>query len=378
MSIERRETRAGVTWRVRVHAGGRVVGDKTFTTKRAAEAWERQQKEALGGGHFVSPQRSRTAVSQVAAEFLEARVGQVGAHSHRTDVDNIAAIPAKFAARPIGAVTDADILRLLTELLKGSGQVKGRAHSTVSRMKTTYSAMWTWAVRERYATTNVVRAVRMPSGSVQAAASDYFTPATTGAVLARQRGLSEHGALITEFLSLTGLRWGELRAARVSSLRDVPFPALFVSRSHSDGYHEKSTKNRERRNVPLVERAHAIAREWAAGKRPDDYLATSATGLQLRGNYFRRSVAWTTSAKGYTVHDLRHFAASMWLRHGVPINQVAVWLGDDPRTVLNVYAHVLGESQDAEALNRLNTLPSHSPERHDGAFNYGKEGRAEA
>jgi integrase len=158
----------------------------------------------------------------------------------------------------------------------------------------------------------------------------------------------------------------------------LPFPALFVSRSHSDGYQEKSTKNRERRSVPLVERAHAIARGWAEGKNPGDYLATSVTGLQLRGTYFRRSVAWTTTADGYTVHDLRHFAASMWLRNGVPINQVAVWLGDDPRTVLKVYAHVLGEAQDAEALDRLNSLPSHSPEGADKTQERGEEGRTEA
>lgn len=137
MSIERRETRSGVTWRVRVHAGGRVVGDKTFATKRAAEAWERQQKEALGGGNFVSPQRSRTSVAEVASEFLSARVGQVGEHTHRTDADNIAAMPTKFAARPIGTITEADVLRLLTEFLTGNGDVDARAHSTVSRRKTT-------------------------------------------------------------------------------------------------------------------------------------------------------------------------------------------------------------------------------------------------
>lgn len=73
-------------------------------------------------------------------------------------------------------------------------------------------------------------------------------------------------------------------------------------------------------------------------------------------------MAWTTTAPGHTIHDLRHFCASNWLRAGVPINQVASWLGDDPRTVLKVYAHVLGEAQGMEALHRLNAaLPSHSP-----------------
>src|SRR5690606_1877867 len=96
-------------------------------------------------------------------------------------------------------------------------------------------------------------------------------------------------------------------------------------------------------------------------------LATSATGLQLRGTYFRRAVAWTTTSPEHTIHNLRHYAASTWLRQGVPINQVAAWLGDDPRTVLKVYAHVLGEAQDIEALRRLNgSIPSRSPETPSG------------
>jgi len=162
---------------------------------------------------------------------------------------------------------------------------------------------------------------------------------------------------------LSGLRWGELRALLVADLQDLPFPAIRVLRAQSDNYSLKAPKSaRGRRTVPLVTRAHEIAREWATGKGPTDFLATSATGKQLSGPYFRRAIAWTTTAPDYTIHDLRHYAASTWLRQGVPINQVAAWLGDDPRTVLKVYAHVLGEAQDMEALHRLNSsLPSHSP-----------------
>lgn len=353
-----------MSWRVRLHSGGRVIADKSFSTKRAAETWERQQKEALHGGGFVSPQRAKTPVSEVAAAFLEARSGQVAPHTLRTDRDNLAALPPKFAARPIGAVSEADVLSLLTDLLSS------RAHSTVSRMRTTLSALWSWAVRQRLTPSNPVRGVRMPSGAVQAHEGAPLTASILALMLDAQRERSPHGALITEWLSLTGLRWSELRALRVGDLQDVPFPAVRVLRAQSDGYAEKAPKSaRGRRTVPIVARAHEIAREWAAGKGPTNYLATSATGLQLRGTYFRRAVAWTTTSPEHTIHDLRHFAASTWLRQGIPINQVAAWLGDDPRTVLKVYAHVLGEAQDIEALHRLNSpLPSHSPEnasKHD-------------
>lgn len=250
------------------------------------------------------------------------------------------------------------MLAVLTDLL-GT-----RAHSTVSRMRTTLSALWTWAVRQRLTSSNPVRGVRMPSGSIQAHEGAPLTDSVLVPMLNAQQGRSPHGALITEWLSLTGLRWSELRALKVGSLVDVPFPAVRVLSAASDGYAEKAPKTvRGRRTVPLVTRAHEIAKVWAEGKRPSDYLATSATGLQLRGTYFRRAVAWTTTSPDHTIHDLRHYAASTWLRQGVPINQVAAWLGDDPRTVLRVYAHVLGEAQDIEALRRLNaSLPSHSPD----------------
>ena len=55
---------------------------------------------------------------------------------------------------------------------------------------------------------------------------------------------------------------------------------------------------------------------------------------------------------------LRHCCTSQWLRAGIPIHQVAEWLGDDPRTVLKVYAHVLGERQTIEGPRRLNELAS--------------------
>jgi len=57
------------------------------------------------------------------------------------------------------------------------------------------------------------------------------------------------------------------------------------------------------------------------------------------------------------VTSLRHYAASAWLRAGIPINQVATWLGHtSPNTTLKTYAHVLGEAQDIAALKHLNTL----------------------
>lgn len=87
------------------------------------------------------------------ASFLAARTPQVSAHSHRTDRDNLAALPAELRARPIGSVSEGDVLDFLTD------QLKIKERSTVARMRTTLSALFTCAMREKYVAARPVRGV---------------------------------------------------------------------------------------------------------------------------------------------------------------------------------------------------------------------------
>jgi integrase len=47
--------------------------------------------------------------------------------------------------------------------------------------------------------------------------------------------------------------------------------------------------------------------------------------------------------------QLRHTAATLALTSGVPIHIVAARLGDDPKTVLSTYAHLLPQSDELAA-----------------------------
>jgi integrase len=50
-----------------------------------------------------------------------------------------------------------------------------------------------------------------------------------------------------------------------------------------------------------------------------------------------------------TLHVLRHTAATLALTEGVPVHIVAARLGDDPKTVLSTYAHLLPQSDELAA-----------------------------
>jgi integrase len=50
-----------------------------------------------------------------------------------------------------------------------------------------------------------------------------------------------------------------------------------------------------------------------------------------------------------TLHILRHSVATVALTNGVPVHIVAARLGDDPKTVLGTYAHLLPQSDELAA-----------------------------
>ncbi|MCU1556017.1 MAG: hypothetical protein JWN09_12 [Microbacteriaceae bacterium] len=354
MSIEQRHTTTGETrYLARVKHRERLVASKSFSRKADAVLWEREQYRRIAFGDFIPPARAVTPFATVAAQFLESRRDQISPHSWRTYRDNLVSVPDWFSARPLSTIGASEILAYLTE------QLTTKAHSTVRRAKGTLAAVFAYAIRERMLTHNPMRDVRMPPGVTRRSEGiETFTAQELAGALEQQQQLHPGLATVTEFLSLTGLRWSELRALRVSDLQYGPLSAIRISRAHSEGYEERGTKTGRIRLVPLTHRAGEIAAARAIGRNSEDYLLTSATGQQLRSDPFRRAVGWsTTTPRGRTIHDLRHYAASAWLRAGIPINQVASWLGHaSPSYTLETYAHVLGEAQDIAAVRRLNGI----------------------
>lgn len=367
MSIHnRRVTSGALRYDVRIKHAGQLVATRTFRRQGDAETWEREQYRALQLGEFLLPSRTSTPFADVVVAFFEARRDQVAPHTWRTDKDNLAATPRAWAALPVASISRGDILRHLTD------ELKTKARSTVSRSRTTLSALFKYAVQEGMVSRNPVHDVSMPPGKEQDSEGiKTFTDAELADTLTRQYQLNRLMAEVTEFISLTGLRWSEMRSLRVRNLESLAYPAIRVLRAQSDGYEEKGTKTRKGRAVPLVAHAYEIAARRTVGRAPDDYLFVTKTGRQLSGNLFRRYLRWGETAQGHTIHTLRHYAASSWLRAGIPVNQVSEWLGHkNPNTTLRIYAHVLGEAQDAAALAHLNATATPAPQQPDPRLDY--------
>lgn len=348
MSLETRKTRAGKTYYiVRVKAGRELVATKAFDTKREAEAWERDQKHRIQTGRPLPP-KSSFSLRELVDMFLEAREGG-NPHTVATDRNNIGALSKTLLARPLASIQADDMRNHLLIQLR-----KGKAPATVARAKTSLSALFTYADEQGLLhqphPVRTMKKIPELSAPVQRAISpkDVPAPPRLAAVLETVRVKRPDIADVFEFMSLSGMRWGEVRAMRVSWLSEVPFPQLVVESSHSDNFDEKAPKSwRGTRAIPLSPRAVAIFTEHAADKDRDDYVFTNKYGHQLKAGVVRKFPL------GFHRHALRHYAASTWLRLGTPVHEVAEYLGDDPRTVLTIYAHILGEGQRRAHIARL-------------------------
>lgn len=345
--IETRKTVKGKTYYFVVVKSGRVtVATKAFPTKREAETWERDQKHRIETGRPLPPKKSYT-LNQLIEEFLEARADG-NPHTLDTDRNNLAALPNALRRRALASIHADDIREHLRR------ELKSKRPSTVARERTTLSALFTHAderglLHQPHPDRSMKKIPQLSAPALRAISpKDVPSPARLANALEGVRALRPDVADMFEFMSLTGIRWGEARAARIDWLSELPLPQLVVERSHSDGYEEKDPKSwRGDRTIPLSPRALVIFQQHEERKDPDDYLFTNQLGRQMSVGTVRKFPL------GFTRHALRHYAASTWLRLGTPVNEVAEYLGDDPRTVLAVYAHILGEGQRRAHLDRL-------------------------
>lgn len=122
----------------------RTLADRlqSFTRKKDAEAWEREQTHLHDTGRPLSPKRKFT-LAELVTRFKASRQGG-NPHTINTDDNNLAALPPALLARSLAMIQASDIRAHLVSELE-----LGKAPSTVARAKTTLSALFPCATCRR-------------------------------------------------------------------------------------------------------------------------------------------------------------------------------------------------------------------------------------
>jgi integrase len=328
-----------------------------FKTRREAETFLREQLARLDTGSYAAP--AKTTVGEfLTSEWLPAVKPTLRPSSH----DRYSRVVRLYIEPHIGGVK---LQTLSAGHITGMHGKLGEQGLSVSTRRLVHAVIGR-ALRdaERWGRVprNVARLAEPPAhgGSrVQA-----WTASELRRFLEHVEG--DRLAALWRVAATTGMRRGELAAVTWQAL-DLYAGRLRVERqlvpAPGGAVFGPPKSRRSLRTVALDDRtvellrAHRapqlLERDFAGGAYTDgDLVFCDQLGRPIPPQRLTEWFAKHRAAAGIPVgslHVLRHTAATLSLSSGVPVHIVAARLGDRPETILNVYAHLLPQSDELAA-----------------------------
>ena len=353
----------GQTWTVVYDEGTREDGTRRqrtkggFQTRKAAEAFLADQLARLGDGSYTAPAKL-TVGEYLDGEWLPAVQSTLRPLSYH----RYANVVRLYVKPNVGAVRlqtlSAGHLNGLYAKLEGDGfslATRRLVHAVLSRALRD-AERWGRVPR------NVARMADPPARGRSRAHA--WTAAELRRFLDHVRG--DRLFALWRLAATSGMRRGELLGLTWQAL-DLEHGRLSVEQqlvpTRGGVSFGPPKSSRSRRTVALdpetvkALRAHRetqlLERSFAADAYQDrDLVFADELGTPIHP---QRLTHWFTKhrkAAGIstgTLHILRHSAATLMLTSQVPIHIVSARLGDDPKTVLSTYAHLLPQSDELAA-----------------------------
>ena len=341
-SISRRPSGS---WQARYRAvPGGPQKSKTFERKVDAQRWLDETRASILTGQYVDPRAGRQTVREYAEHWRAAQVHRPTTAAHVETMLRRHVYPS-LGDKPLSSVLPSDVQTLVKRLSQTL------APATVGVVHRILAAAFKAAVRDRRIVVSPCVGTRLPK---------VHRPRVAPLPLEAVRALTEsvpdrYRALIT-LAAGTGLRQGEafgLTVDRVDFLRrQLRIDRQLVTMPDRAPYLAPPKTQASVRVVPLpqvvVDALAAHLAEWPT----DGFLFTTDLGTPIRRTAFSATV-WRPAVRraglddSVTFHALRHFYASLLIRHGESVKTVQARLGHaSAAETLDTYSHLWPDSDD--------------------------------
>ena len=325
-------------------AGGREHA-KHFERKIDAQRWVREQESSRDAGTWVDPRAGRRPLSEYVIAWQESQVhrattaAQVDSHLRNHVLPH-------FGDRAIASIRPSEV----------QAWVKGRAEvlapSTVEVVYRYLVAIFRAAVEDRVIAQSPCRGVKLPKAERR-----QVEPLAVEVVQAITDAMPDKYRALVTLAAGTGLRQGEafgLTVDRVDFLRrTVKVDRQLVLLPGAGPEHAPPKTQASYRTVPLpavvVDALAAHLAAYPAGE--SGLIFTNDQGDPISRTRFSDQV-WRPALKragleGAKFHDLRHFYASLLIRHGESVKVVQSRLGHaSAAETLDTYSHLWPDSED--------------------------------
>jgi integrase len=341
------------TWRARYRTSDGRERSKHFKRKLDAERWVSSQVTDRARGVWVDDRRGReTFAAFVDTSFRQTMVGlEPSTRATNESYLRTHVLPA-FGHMQLAAIDYAICQAWVNEL------TTRKAPSTVVKAAQIMSKVMKVAVRSRLVPHNPMTDVDLPT--IRESDDIYLTPAQVKDLAEAMTEVAPRYRALVWIGCYAGPRIGELAALRWGDFDPLRRTVAIVRKSievAGVGVYEGPTKTKAgRRTVtlprPVADEIERHRRAFAADTT--DLVFTSPGGAQIRPHNLRRR-EWATAVSragldGFTFHDMRHTAVSLWVAAGASDLEVAKWAGHrSPAFTKTRYAHLFPEHGEALA-----------------------------
>ncbi|MDQ3730109.1 MAG: site-specific integrase [Actinomycetota bacterium] len=343
-------------WEVRYRDSGRDSSrrKRRFIRKGDAELFETEIKRRRQLGDLAGSQWSRRTVGDLAADWFDLYV--VPNLAKRTRRDYQVLLDRHVIPR-LGRLKLRDVSTDVIDRFKRDLERQGTGRSQTRQALAVLQGMFRYAEERGRIARNPVRLVRKPSNKRDRAVN-VLAPEKVERV--RDQLLAEDrlgDATLVSVLAYLGLRPQEALALEWSHVRER---TVLIDQKNVDGELIAGQKTGRRARSPALIgplRSDLMAWRLRSGNPASSLVFPNYNNEPWRQhdwlNWNRR--IWTPVARRLGIQDppytLRHSYASLRMREGVSIPELADDLGHSPIMTLDTYSHVMRELKGAPTLS---------------------------
>ncbi|WP_211355142.1 site-specific integrase [Blastococcus colisei] len=298
---------------------------------------------AMVTGQYVDPAAGRLTVRDYAEQWRATQVHRPTTAAHVETMLRRHVYPA-LGQKRLSSVLPSDVQALVKRLSLDL------APSTVGVVHRILAGIFKAAVRDRRIVASPCEGTKLPKVHRR-----RVEPLTLEAVQALTNAVPDRYRALVTLAAGTGLRQGEafgLTVDRIDFLRrQLTVDRQLITMPDRAPYLAPPKTQASVRVVPLpqvvVDALAAHLLTWPA----DELLFTTELGASIRRTAFSERV-WRPAVKraglsGVTFHALRHFYASLLIRHGESVKTVQARLGHaSAAETLDTYSHLWPDSDD--------------------------------
>jgi integrase len=319
----------------------KIIGRTATGRPKYIERSDRNQADAISKLQEAEPPKPGGTLAEWANAWLAADSSRQRTRAIRGNNMRLHVIPV-LGHLPIARITPAQIEQGIQKWLTKMSE--NTCRTLLNGLHTCFEA----AIAAGLASTNPVKGARKPKAT--RVLVEPFTPSELSRIIT-EAGKRENTRILA-MLAGTGCRVGEALALNVGDF-DPARSTVTISRTqHADG---TAGPTKSANGVRTIAPPDLTLPILTVEGKPSDPLFPVRHGQ--RGTHQRTRKVWVRllhrlELRYRNMHQLRHSVATALISAGVPLGDVAAYLGDTVGSVVRTYLHATGKSP-AVTMNKL-------------------------